>query len=246
MNDSEFIKYQQIWNEDNVESERFLWQTRNRIISQKERKLLMPLEKYRRKKILEVGCGEGANSMNMKWASHYTGCDYSASRIRFARKHSRGKFMVADGTKLPYNSGSFDVIFCRDVIHHLRRRKKFISEMYRVCRSGGSVILIESSTWNPVNIVFSFVHPKERDMRKIHPRSMKRLLSEYGDDITYGYSEAYNLDRLFFHYRFGFAGLANFRFIRFLNDMANAVIEFVLPKAMRAYMIIEIRKGRGL
>lgn len=242
--DLKFIRYQKKWNEDNVESDRFNWQTRNKIIIWKEKKLLEAISKHKGS-ILEVGCGEGANSLNINMKKKiYTGCDYSESRIRFAKRYAKGKFIVSDGTKLSFKNSTFDIVFCRDVIHHLRYRDRLISEMYRVCRKGGSVILIESNAMHPVNIAFSLLFKKERDMRKINPWYVRMLMSGIDGKPVFNYSEAYNVDRLFFHYKMGFPRLSENRAIYDINKIINNILDFITPDIFKAYMIVELKKTK--
>jgi ubiquinone/menaquinone biosynthesis C-methylase UbiE len=242
---SRFIKYQKKWNEDNVETGRFYWQTRNRTIAEKEMRLLDAIRKSPGKDVLEVGCGEGANIYNLRnTRKGYTGIDFSCSRIEFAKKNVRGTFAVGDGTSIKLKKSSFDIVFCRDVIHHVWEHEKLIKEMYKVCRPGGRIILIESNALNPVNLVFSLIFRKEHGMRKIYPGYIKRVFNKLKMDknMSIGYSEAYNLDRLVFHYSMGFPKLSKYSFIRALNQAVNSVFEFITPRIFWAYMIIECRK----
>jgi len=240
-NRKEFDKYQKKWNVDNVEIDRFNWQTKNPVIVEKEKSLNMII-KERKGTMLEVGCGEGANSITLNIPKQYTGCDYSNTRIEFAKKHGKGRFVVSDGTKLIFRNNSFDTVFCRDVIHHVGDRQRLLSEMYRVCKKNGSVILVESNAYNPVNIGFSLLFKKEHDMRKITPGYVKRLMSKFHGDLDIGFSEAYNLDRLFFHYKMGFSGLAKFSIFRIANDVVNFVFETFQPSIFSAYMLVELKK----
>jgi ubiquinone/menaquinone biosynthesis C-methylase UbiE len=246
----EFVKYQKKWNEDNVEIERFNWQTRNKVIIEKEAKLLAPIRNSKGLDVLEVGCGEGANIENLKGTQkRYTGIDFSKTRIKFAKHHVKNKgskFMFGDGTKIQFKDNSFDIVFCRDVIHHVWEHDKLINEMYRVCKPGGKVILVESNALNLLNFIFSLAFRKESGMRKIHPRYIRKLFSRLNLDknMTIEYSESYNLDRFIFHYKMGFPKLAGCRMIRSLNDFINKIFEFITPKIFRAYMIVECQKTR--
>jgi ubiquinone/menaquinone biosynthesis C-methylase UbiE len=243
-----FIRYQKKWNEENVEADRFHWQTSNRIIVEKEERLLGAIGHCKGKNVLEVGCGEGANIYNLKTSGkRFTGIDFSNSRIRFAKKNVKNAnsvFMFGDGTDIKFKDGSFDVVFCRDVIHHVWEHEKLMKEMYRVCKSGGSVILVESNAWNPVNFMFSLIFKKESGMRKIHPRYIRKLFSrlDVNKNITIGYSEGYNLDRLIFHYRMGFPKLSKYASIQSLNHAVNRIFEFITPRIFWAYMIVECKK----
>ena len=51
--------------------------------------------------------------------------------------------MVGDATALPFAYGSFDIAGCMRVLHHARRPELVVSELARVTRPGGRILLID-------------------------------------------------------------------------------------------------------
>ena len=55
-------------------------------------------------------------------------------------------FVCGDALSLAFDSDVFDVVFCRDLLHHVDfARKKALEEALRVCKSGGRMIVLESN-----------------------------------------------------------------------------------------------------
>ncbi|MEX0918569.1 MAG: class I SAM-dependent methyltransferase [Candidatus Paceibacterota bacterium] len=52
-----------------------------------------------------------------------------------------GVDVVADAHQLPFEKNTFDVVLCSEVLEHLHSPKQAISEMYRVLKPGGILIL---------------------------------------------------------------------------------------------------------
>ena len=98
-------------------------------------------------KILDAGCGNGRL---VKLFDHvnidYTGIDNSEELIKIAKNNFPEKsFFVGDVLKLPFPNGSFTVIFCWAVLHHLpgkKLRKQALLELKRVLKPGGILILM--------------------------------------------------------------------------------------------------------
>jgi ubiquinone/menaquinone biosynthesis C-methylase UbiE len=53
----------------------------------------------------------------------------------------RVEFRVADGNRLPFAGGSFDLVMCNSVLHHLAEPEKLLSEVSRLVNSGGAILL---------------------------------------------------------------------------------------------------------
>jgi len=228
------------WNA--VRNGRFYWATKHSFVSEKEKKLLSQLSAANGNSILEVGCGEGPNLANISNKYDKSGVDYSQELIAFSRKNIRdASFYCQDATNLQFPDDSFDIVFCRDLIHHLRNRSKLISEMYRVCKPGGSVFLIESNGWNPIINVFSYIIKSEQDVRRITPNYMSHLLEKY-DVTSWKYSEPLSLWRFLFHYRFGLPRLAIYRSVSLLYGCLDKLFHLIIPKKMWGYMIVQFCK----
>jgi SAM-dependent methyltransferase len=53
----------------------------------------------------------------------------------------QGRFIVADGTRLPFVAGSLDQVICSEVLEHVEDDQTAIGEMARVLRPGGRVYI---------------------------------------------------------------------------------------------------------
>lgn len=104
-------------------------------------------------KILDVGCGNGKNIkfMLQNECKNVKGCDATPNFVTICRKQG---FDVDEANimNLPYVSCSFDNVICIAVIHHLssnERRTHAISELLRVTKKGGRVLVTVSSLEEP-------------------------------------------------------------------------------------------------
>jgi len=95
---------------------------------------------------LEVGCGGGILSEEIaKMGFISTGIDPSEQSLNSAIKHAKDNNLIINykkgaGENLPFQNNSFDVIFCCDVLEHVRDLPKVISEISRVLKNGGIFI----------------------------------------------------------------------------------------------------------
>ena len=92
--------------------------------------------------ILDVGCGSGANSEALAAKGHIVhGVDLSEAAI--ARYRSRGfDGRVSDlDSGLEYPDATFDVVFCSEVIEHMTSPEILATEMCRVLKPNGLLVL---------------------------------------------------------------------------------------------------------
>lgn len=103
-------------------------------------------------KILDIGTGTGILPMNMsKFGGEYTGADLSAEMIRQAEimcaDIPNAKFLTADAHKLPFESGSFDIVTALQCWVYFDKGT-LIPELHRVLKSGGELYVM-FMTWLP-------------------------------------------------------------------------------------------------
>ena len=92
--------------------------------------------------ILDVGCGTGLNASYLKAMGHSVkGIDLSPVAIeKFKEAGFDGEVCdIVEG--LPYEDGTFDAVFASEVIEHLADTDSFLTELKRVLRPGGTLIL---------------------------------------------------------------------------------------------------------
>jgi ubiquinone/menaquinone biosynthesis C-methylase UbiE len=104
------------------------------------------------KRILDVGCGTGtaeASLARMRVSQlQMVGVDLVVDRLREADAAARGMnstaiYAAADACKLPFADGTFDSAFCVAVLQHIRDVARAVSELARVTRPGGRVLVVE-------------------------------------------------------------------------------------------------------
>lgn len=95
----------------------------------------------RRPRILDVGCGTGANLQMLANFGIAEGVDVSSEALDFCR--ARGLSQVKQGAAeaLPYEDASFDLVTGLDVVEHLDDDVAGLREMRRVLRPRGRVLL---------------------------------------------------------------------------------------------------------
>ena len=95
---------------------------------------------------LEVGCGGGLLTEEIaKMGFDTFGIDPAEASLRTAKAHAEAcglgiRYDHGAGESLPYSDGSFDVVFCCDVLEHVKDPGAVIAEIARVLRPGGSFI----------------------------------------------------------------------------------------------------------
>jgi 2-polyprenyl-6-hydroxyphenyl methylase / 3-demethylubiquinone-9 3-methyltransferase len=98
------------------------------------------------KTALEVGCGGGILTEEIaRMGFTTTGVDPSEGSLATARAHAKQSgleisYDFGTGEALPYSNASFDVVFCCDVLEHVRDLPKVIEEIARVLKPGGAFI----------------------------------------------------------------------------------------------------------
>ena len=95
------------------------------------------------KAALEVGCGGGVLCEEIaRMGFDVTGIDPSEHSLQIATIHSKANslrinYEKGTGEALPYRDNSSDIVFCCDVLEHVRDVSKVISEISRVLKPGG-------------------------------------------------------------------------------------------------------------
>jgi ubiquinone/menaquinone biosynthesis C-methylase UbiE len=106
--------------------------------------LLAPLDGSER--VLDSGCGAGALAFALApLVESVVGVDVSADLIAAGRELAPANcdLQVGDATALPFAYGSFDVAGCMRVLHHVRRPELVVSELARVTRPGGRILVVD-------------------------------------------------------------------------------------------------------
>jgi SAM-dependent methyltransferase len=133
---------------DRVEDSHWWFVGRRAILESFLRQIIQnPKSKIRKPKILDVGCGTGANVEMLSQYGEAEGVDVSDDALEFCRRKG---LTVQKGLAetLPYADETFDITTALDVVEHLDDDIAGLKEMYRVTKRGGySLVFVPAFMW---------------------------------------------------------------------------------------------------
>ena len=106
----------------------------------------------RGEQVLDAGCGVGGTSLWLaeEYDAEVVGINLVEDHIERARRYGRERhlggqvrFEVADYTATPFDDASFDVAWAQESACHAPDKKALTSEMARVLRPGGRIVMAE-------------------------------------------------------------------------------------------------------
>lgn len=99
---------------------------------------------FNNKKVLDFGCGIGANCFLFK-PENYLGVDPDQKRIKYAKEVNPGYQFDIAGRCINVSNNSFDIILIIAVLHHIPTNKlsDIIKEFNRILKSEGKIIVLE-------------------------------------------------------------------------------------------------------
>jgi len=139
-----------------------------------------------RVRILDCGCGTGANlTLLSKFGAAY-GFDVSAVGLGIGRSLGRRNMVRARVTAAPFASGTFDVVTSFDVLYALSEEDQHaaLAEMFRLTRPGGCIVINVAA----MPILRGDHSVLSREVRRYSRRSLGALVTESGffvERLTY-------------------------------------------------------------
>jgi SAM-dependent methyltransferase len=97
--------------------------------------------------IADIGCGTGANLEMLAKFAPTVGIDFFPQAIAYCRMRGLSRTAVAGLPRLPFRDGAFGLVCAFDVIEHLDDDQSAVSELLRICRPGG-ILLITVPAYN--------------------------------------------------------------------------------------------------
>lgn len=102
-------------------------------------------------RVLDIGCGTGVFAERIRAAlpsATVWGVDLVAGMLakgagRWRTHAAHVQPVQGDSERLPFAAGSFDVVTCANSFHHYPRQDRALSEMRRVLKPGGRLMLID-------------------------------------------------------------------------------------------------------
>ena len=123
-----------------VEGKHWWFAGRRRIIAGFVERVCRDLGKQR-PRILDVGCGTGANLQMLAQFGAAEGVDVSTDALDFCRARGLARVKQGAAESLPFPDAAFDLVTGLDVVEHLDDDIAGLREMCRVLRADGRAVL---------------------------------------------------------------------------------------------------------
>ncbi len=163
---------------------------------------LWTMRSWKGAQALDVGCGNGAYTLAIGEAAALVwGVDIDRRWLHEFIRQPRITPTIgvgqADGERLPFGDAVFDVVFCIETLEHVAHERAALSEMRRVLRNDGTLLLTAPNKWFPFEthglrgIPHSYfipfaswlpepLHRRYANARIYTAHRMRRLLEETG------------------------------------------------------------------
>jgi len=152
----------------------------------------------RGKNILDVGCGKGRFS---KWlianGALVTGIELSNNLLKEAQNISGGTFLEGSATHLNFEDETFDCVICIEVLEHIPDTQKAVSEMCRVLKKGGKILIIDRNKFSILRTIWKkyrelknqWMYPRNFAFKErlFSPWNLSKLLSNYCTEVKINY-----------------------------------------------------------
>jgi glycosyltransferase involved in cell wall biosynthesis/ubiquinone/menaquinone biosynthesis C-methylase UbiE len=148
---------------------------------------VMEFDSHAGETMLEIGGGLGTDLAQFaKHGAIVTDVDLSQGHLQLAQENFRlrgltGRFVHHDAESLPFDAGSFDLVYSNGVLHHTPNTHRTVAEILRVLKPGGRAIVMvyaENSLQYWRNLVWHYGLKSgdlsSRSMADIMSRSVER------------------------------------------------------------------------
>jgi SAM-dependent methyltransferase len=123
-------------------------------------------------RLLDVGCGR------RPYEALFAVSEYIGLELDTVENRTRGHADVFyDGERLPFPNDSFDSVLCNQVLEHVFRPDPFLSEIRRVLKRGGSLLMTVPFVWDE--------HEQPHDYARYSSFGLKHLLEKNGFQIQH-------------------------------------------------------------
>ena len=133
-------------------------------------------------RILDCGCGTGAN---VEWLDQYGrsfGFDRSSVGLDLGRRAGRSRLVRATVTAAPFATGSFDLVTSFDVLYSLEEpdERAAVAEMFRLTRPGGFALINVAA----MDVLRGDHSVLSEEVRRYSRSDLKRLVAGAGFTIV--------------------------------------------------------------
>src|SRR5258705_9633859 len=156
-------------------------------------------------RLLDVGCGSKPYEQLFR-VDQYVGLDIESARTRA----SGAADQYYDGHRFPFADTSFDAVLCNQVLEHVFDPNEFVSELHRVLKPGGRLVLTVPFVWDE--------HEQPFDYARYSSFGLRALFEQHGFAIERHRKINPNISAIF--------------------QLINAYLYKVLPKPLIVHVIV--------
>ena len=121
--------------------------------------------------LLDVGCGQRPYaSMFQEMTTRYVGVDLALPNFPLPRVDA-----VASVLYLPFKDSLFDTVLCTEVMEHVAEPTQLLSEIYRVLKPGGNLLLTVPLMWR--------LHGEPYDYYRFTEHGVRYLSEKVGFEV---------------------------------------------------------------
>ena len=146
---------------------------------------LVPFDRYRGRRVLEVGCGAGTDLVRFaRSGAIVSGVDVASSSIALARQNVtleslKANLLVADGEKLPFRDASFDLVYAHGVVQYTVDDRALVRECRRVLKPGGVAVF---QVYNRISWLNALSQVTKVDLEHVDAPVLKKYsIAEFRD-----------------------------------------------------------------
>ncbi len=206
------------------------------IVRKELRRSMTHFSKYIRGDVLDVGCGHRPYQSIFNLATLYTGVEFDSPANRKRFKNIDAWY---DGLHLPFAEKQFDALIVTQVLEHVFNPDVFMSEIARVTKPGGHLLLTVPFIWDE--------HEQPHDYARYSSFALTYLLKKNGFETVEHIKTApdirviFQLINCYIHKRLKLIKSYTIRMICFTILTApftilGSILRFILPKNFDLYM----------
>jgi len=158
--------------------------------------LFAQFDKWKNKKVLEIGCGIGTDTINFaRSGAKVTVVELSKKSLEIAKQRARTynlnniKFYYANAEELSKTvlPEEYDLVYSFGVIHHTPRPEKILNEIKKYCNKNTEIRIMLYSKWSWKMFWILLIHGQGKfwQIKKIVPEYSE---AQSGNPISYTYS----------------------------------------------------------
>lgn len=181
------------------------WKSSQGFGSEVSDELLMALEEYRGKLVLEVGVGTGRNASTLleRVKPQLVGLDLTREMLRLAKMKMRSHkdsfdLILADAEHMPLMEGVFDALVCMSTMHYFSSHELMLNKLRNTLKERGTFVYGDLAIHEEDDE--GFFERLERTLSKTHtgylkPSTAKQLMEKLGFRVlktkTVAYRKSY-------------------------------------------------------